>query len=354
MKAQRIWGALLFPALAALLAFSVVAAISIGSTPIPLGEVYGLLKDQLFGAGRELAAGLWSRPHYQIIWNIRLPRVLFAALCGAGLALCGGAMQSLVLNPVADPYILGISSGASAGAAWALLAPLPAFGGQYQTTVMAFAGALASSFTVYFMAKTAGGGHLRPVTLLLSGTAVNAVMSAVTNLLIFLAKSPESIAAVYNWQMGSLASAQWSTLPLPLAGVGAGCVLFTLCGGSFDLLMMGDEDAAALGLAVKRFRAGMFLLCSIVVASLVSVTGIIGFVGLVAPHVTRLLARTSSNRLVLPLSALLGAIYLVWADTLARTLFGGAELPIGIITAFVGAPFFLVLLVRSRKGGERG
>lgn len=347
-------GLLLFLLFLFLLIFSMIDTISIGSANIPFSEVYGILKDQLIGGGKELEAGIWAVPHFQIVWNIRLPRVLFAVFCGAGLSVCGAAMQALVLNPIADPYILGISSGASAGAALALLAPIPLFAGQYQTTVMAFLGAMASAWVVYFMAKMAGGGKLQPVTLLLSGTAVNAVASAVTSFLIFLAKSPESIAAVYNWQMGSIAAAQWRTLFLPALGTLAGTVLFSLCGNQFNMMMMGDEDAAAMGLRVKTFRAVMFVLCSLVVASLVSVTGIIGFVGLVVPHVVRLFARTSDNRVVIPISALLGGTYLVWADALARSAFGAAELPLGIITAFVGAPFFVWLMIRRGYGGKNG
>lgn len=343
----------LFLILFAALIFSVIYTISIGSADIPVSSVFGIIKDHLLQNGRELEAGVWEVRFFQIVWNIRLPRVLFAVLCGAGLAICGAAMQALVLNPIADPYVLGISSGASAGAAWALLMPLPVFGGQYQTTIMAFAGAMLSSFAVYYMAKKAGGGKLQPVTLLLSGTAVNAVMSAVTSFLIFRAKSPESIAAVYNWQMGSLAAAQWRTLLLPAVGTFGGVVIFTLCGSRFNMLMMGDDDAAAMGLRVKWFRSLMFLVSSVVVASLVSVTGIIGFVGLVVPHIVRLIARTSDNRVIIPLSAILGGIYLVWADALARSAFGAAELPLGIITAFVGAPFFLFLMIKNGYGGKR-
>ncbi len=345
-------GPLLFLLLFLALGGSIIGAVRIGSVPIPVSEVFGILKDQLFLGGRKLASGRWEMPHFQIIWNIRLPRVLFGIFCGAGLAACGAAMQALVRNPIADPYILGISSGASAGAAWALLMPFPFFPGQYQTAMAAFAGAMLSACTVYFMAKMAGGGRLQPVTLLLSGTAVNAVMSAVTSFLIFLAKSPESIAAVYNWQMGSLAAAQWNTLLLPSVGTTVGIAVFTLCGTRFNLLMMGDDDAAAMGLRVRGFRALMFLVCSVLVASLVSVTGVIGFVGLVAPHVVRLLSNTSDCRTVIPLSALLGGVYLVWADALARSVFGAAELPLGIITASIGAPFFLYLMIR--RGGHNG
>lgn len=351
-KGKGIWGIFLFLVLFAVLLFSIIYTISIGSTDIPFMSVFGIIKDHLFQNDRELEAGIWTVPFFQIVWNIRLPRVIFGVLCGAGLAICGAAMQALVLNPIADPYVLGVSSGASAGAAWALLMPLPFFEGQYQTTIMAFAGAMLSAFVVYYMAKRAGGGRLQPVTMLLSGTAVNAVMSAVTSFLIFRAKSPESIAAVYNWQMGSLAAAQWRTLILPAVGVIGGCVIFTLCGNKFNMMMMGDDDATAMGLRVKTFRTLMFLVSSIVVASLVSVTGVIGFVGLVVPHVVRLAARTSDNRIIIPLSALLGGIYLVWADAFARSAFGAAELPLGIVTAFVGAPFFMFLMIKNGYGGS--
>lgn len=350
--AKKIWNVLLFAVLGTAVLFSIVCTISIGSTDIPASDVFGIISDHIFGGGKKLEAGAWAMPQFQIVWNIRLPRVLFGALCGAGLAICGAAMQALVLNPIADPYVLGISSGASAGAAWALLMPLPLFEGQYQTTIMAFAGAMFSAYIVYFMAKRAGGGKLQPITLLLSGTAVNAVMSAVTSFLIFRAKSPESIAAVYNWQMGSLAASQWRTLILPTVGTIAGVILFTLSGSKFNMIMMGDDDAAAMGLRVKLFRTVMFGICSLVVASLVSVTGVIGFVGLVVPHVVRLIAKTSDNRVVVPMSALLGSIYLMWADALARSAFGAAELPLGIITAFVGAPFFLFLMIKNGYGGS--
>ena len=350
---RRLRGLLLFPILGILLAVSVVCTIRVGSTDIPAGEVFGILWDRIFLGGRGLAEGAWSMSHFQIVWNIRLPRVLFAVICGAGLSICGAAMQALVLNPIADPYILGISSGASAGAAWALLMPLPFFAGQYQTTAAAFLGAMVSTLAVYTMARAAGGGKLSPVPLLLAGTAVNAVMSAVTSFLIFLAKSPESIAAVYNWQMGSIAAAQWNTLPLPFASVIAGFALFLGFSRHLNMMMMGDEDAAAMGINVSQVRTFMFFFCSAVVASLVSVTGIIGFVGLVIPHVSRLLAKSSDNRIILPLSALAGSSYLIWADALARSCFGGAELPLGIITAFIGAPFFLYLMIRKGYKGEK-
>lgn len=346
------WYTFLFAVLAAGIFVSLICTVSIGSTEIPFGEVYGIIRDHLLNGDAGLNAGEYTMPHFQIVWNVRLPRSVFALLVGAGLSVCGAAMQALVLNPVADPYILGVSSGASAGASFALLAAGVLTESQYGTTTFAFAGALFSAFIVYFLAKRAGGGKLQPMTLLLSGTAVNAVMSAITSFLIFRAKSPESIAAVYNWQMGSISAAQWKALTLPGIFVVGGTAIFTIMGSRFNMMMMGDEDAAAMGLRIKPFRTAMFALCSLVVAALVSVTGIIGFVGLVVPHVARLLSRTSDNRIVMPMSAMIGAVYIMWADAFARSAFGLVELPLGIVTAFIGAPFFMYLMIRNGYGGR--
>lgn len=344
---------LLFLLLIAAVFFSLLITVSIGSTELTLREVYDVILDQVFRGGAALKAGTLDKIHFKIIWQIRLPRTIFALLVGAGLSISGAAMQSLVLNPIADPYVLGVSSGASAGAALALLAPISFLAGQHQTTSFAFIGALTSAFVVYFFAKRAGGGKLQPVTLLLSGTAVNAVMSAITSYLVFRAKSPEGIAAVYSWQMGSISAAQWKTLLIPALFVGMGLIVFTLMGSRFNMMMMGDEDAAAMGLRVRLFRSLMFITCSFVVASLVSITGIIGFVGLVVPHVARLISRTSDNRIIMPMSALVGAVFIMWADAFARSFFGAVELPIGIVTAFIGAPFFMFLMIRNGYGGGK-
>ena len=350
---KRIWHTILFVILVALVFFSVIYTVGIGSTKISFDDVYGIIKDHLFNADARINAGEFDNATYKIVWLVRLPRTLFALLVGAGLSICGAAMQSLVLNPIADPYVLGVSSGASAGAAIALLAPISIITGQYQTTLYAFMGALFSAFVVYVLAKRAGGGKLQPVTLLLAGTAVNAVMSAITSYLVFMAKSPESIAAVYNWQMGAISAAQWRTLAVPAVLVAIGLIVFTVMGQRFNMLMMGDDDAAAMGLRVRLFRSSMFAVCSVVVASLVSITGIIGFVGLVVPHVVRLISRTSDNRIVMPMSALFGASYIMWADAFARSLQGASELPLGIVTAFIGAPCFMFLMIKNGYGGRR-
>ncbi|MBR4395641.1 MAG: iron ABC transporter permease [Eubacteriaceae bacterium] len=351
---NRTWHLFLYIFLVVLMLFSLIYTVSIGATDLPFEEVYEVLIDHVFHSDARLNAGDFEMSHFKIIWQIRLPRTLFALFVGAGLSLCGAAMQALVLNPIADPYVLGVSSGASAGAAIALLAPIAFLEGQHQTTAFAFIGAMCSAFAVYILAKRAGGGKLQPVTLLLSGTAVNAVMSAITSYLVFKARSPEGIAAVYNWQMGAISAAQWRTLSIPAVIVTLGLVVFTVMGSRFNMIMMGDDDAAAMGLRVRLFRSVMFVVCSIVVGSLVSITGIIGFVGLVVPHVVRLFSRTSDNKVIMPMSALFGASYIMWADAFARSAHGAAELPLGIVTSFIGAPFFMYLMIKNGYGGSKG
>ncbi|MDR1948369.1 MAG: iron ABC transporter permease [Spirochaetaceae bacterium] len=329
------------------LAVSIITVISIGSARISIGTVYKILADKILYGGRGLAGGIYKNSDYQIVWNIRLPRVIMGMAAGSGLAICGAAMQSLLLNPIADPYILGVSSGASAGASLALLFPMGLFIGGYQVTIFAMFGALGASFLVYTMALAGSGKKIQSITLLLSGMAVNAMMTAITSLLIFLAKSNEGIAAVYNWQMGSIASAQWKTLAVSILTVMTAAVFFILKYRDFNLIMMGEEEAIALGLKVTRFRLVTALFITLVIASLVSVSGIIGFVGLIVPHMARFLCRTSNNKVIFSFSLVLGAIFLIWADTLSRSGFGSAELPIGIVTAFVGGPFFLYLMIKK-------
>jgi iron complex transport system permease protein len=343
--------AVIFVLLAIALVISLILTVSIGSVRISANVAYRIVKANLFG-GNIIESTEWTKSQFHIVWNIRAPRVLMGIFTGAGLAVCGAAMQALTLNPIADPFILGVSSGGSAGAALALLTTVSFFGGYADVTIMSFFGASIASLMVYGMSRLGNSTHIQPGALLLSGTAVNAVMSAVTNILIFLAKSPESIATVYYWQMGSIASAQWKTLTLPVLAVTGSVLWFSLNGSRFNLLMMGDEDATALGLNVNRFRTLMMLTVAFVVASLVSVTGVIGFVGLMVPHLVRMALRATDNRVVIPACALFGALYMIWADAGARGLFGAMEIPLGIITAFVGAPFFIFLLLRQRMTGK--
>lgn len=315
-----------------ILALGVIAAVTIavGPVPVPLKSVIAILKDRLLGT---TTAGAYSQSQFHIIWNIRMPRILMAIVAGSGLAVSGAVMQAIVRNPIADPYVLGVSSGASTGAAIALLLP----------SALLFHGGV----SVTAMAYSRESRSINPTSLILAGTAVAAILGAVTNLLVFLARSKDSISSIYYWQMGSLASSQWADLPIPLLIVALGEAVTLLYTKKMNLLMIGEEDACALGLNIRAVRLVLMGCSSLMVAAIVSDTGIIGFVGLMVPHIVRLFVGSDNTRVV-PLSALAGAIFLILADTVARTVFGSTELPIGIVTAFTGAPFFLYLMGKKK------
>lgn len=276
-----------------------------------------------------------------IIWNLRLPRVLGAAAVGAGLALCGAVMQAVTRNPLADPYLLGLSSGASVGAVIALLLGLHAL-----LPVTAFIGAMAALVAALGLAQLAGG--LTPARTILAGVAVSAVGGALTSLLIFWNAQGDSYRDILSWLMGSLSGVEWdetgrAALALVVLGV-------PICAAArlLDAFAFGDSAAAALGVRVGTVRWTMLAATAVLTGVLVSMSGSIGFIGLVVPHAARLLVGPG-HRTLLPVSALTGALLLVWADTLARTAFDPRELPVGIVTALIGAPLFALLLAR-RKG----
>lgn len=322
-----------------------ITTVAIGPVSVPVKNVIAILKDSFL---RTASPDSYSQSQYHIIWNIRMPRILMAIIAGTGLSVSGTVMQAIVRNPIADPYILGVSSGASTGVAAALLFPTTVlFHGGASVTVMAFIGAMTASIAVYSLAYSRESGTIHPTSLILAGTAVAAILSAVTNLLIFLASSKDGISSIYYWQMGSLASAQWKDLPVSAVIVGISILIVLLHARKMNLLMIGEEDAYALGLNIKAVRLLLMICSSIMVASIVANTGIIGFVGLMIPHIVRLFVGCDNVK-VIPLSALGGAIFLILADTAARTVFGSSELPIGIVTAFSGAPFFLYLMGKKK------
>ncbi len=335
-----------------LLVVIAVLAVTVGPVPVPVEKVLAVLKDVLF---HQTTPDAYSQSQYHIIWNIRMPRIVMSIVSGAGLAVSGTVMQAIVRNPIADPYILGVSSGASTGAAIALLFPSVAlFHGGMSVTVMAFLGAMAASVVVYSLAYSRESRSINPTSLILAGTAIGAILSAITNLLIFAAQNKDSISSIYYWQMGSLASSQWTDIPIPTIIVILGGSIILLYTKKMNLLMIGEEDAYALGLNIRSVRLVLMVCSSFMVAAIVANTGIIGFVGLMIPHIVRLIVG-SDNTKVVPLSALVGAIFLILADTAARTAFGSTELPIGIVTAFTGAPFFLYLMKKRKYtfGGKK-
>ena len=275
-----------------------------------------------------------------IVMTIRLPRIVLGATVGFALAAAGVVMQGFFRNPMADPSIIGVSSGAAVGAVATIAIPAAI---PYGLSVAAFVGATITAFAVYLLATE--NGRTPVATLLLAGIAVQTFLGAVISYL--LLQSGRSLAEAVYWLMGNLKDARWSELPLALVVTGVGFVVLSVFARDLNVLLLGEEDARGLGVEVERTKRLLLAVASIVTASAVAVAGVIGFVGLIVPHVMRLLVGPD-HRILLPTSALAGAAFLVATDTLARTALGGAELPVGIVTAFLGAPFFLYLL-RNRE-----
>ncbi|MFG2006110.1 FecCD family ABC transporter permease [Spirillospora sp. NPDC048911] len=330
----------LIAALAAALVLITVAAISIGSVNLPLGAVWKVIGARLTGSG----AGDPLRD--QVVWDIRTPRVLVAALVGAGLSVAGVALQALVRNPLADPYILGISSGASLGAVLVVAFGASAAGG-LGVTGAAFATSILSVLAVYALSQR--GGRLLDSRLVLIGVAVGYLCSAATTYL-QLQVNPTELHGLMFWLMGSVAGATWSDLGVPAAVIAA-CMLFLLLQArNLNALMAGEDAAAGLGTSVRTLRIALLVIGSLLTATAVSVVGGIGFVGLMVPHAARFLVG-GDHRRVLPVALLMGAVFLVAVDIACRTVDRPNELPVGIFTTGLGVPFFVWLLLRRRTGG---
>jgi len=331
-------------ALVAALLLSVTSAVMIGPVSIRPDIVWRVALDHLVPGWLSPA---WQPFEESIIWDVRLPRVLLAATAGAGLAVVGATLQALLRNPLADPYLLGTSAGAAIGAVSVMLLGSSLLGG-LSVSVAAFAGALAAIVVVYILAWQ--DGRFPTARLVLSGVAVSYLFSSITNVLIFRAPSGEQSKTVLFWMLGGLGNARWESLGLPAAVVFATTFGLMTFARTLNALSLGEETAATLGVEGDRIRRLGFVVASLSTGVLVAVTGGIGFVGLMVPHLVRLVAGADHRRL-LPATALTGAIFLIWADVLARTIVAPEELPIGIVTAFAGSPFFLWLM-RSR--GRRG
>jgi iron complex transport system permease protein len=332
--------------LAAALAGAVVAGVALGTVALPPGVVLGVAARHLGVPGVEM---YWTPTQDAIIWQLRLPRVLGGALVGAALAVSGALFQGLFRNPMADPYVLGISSGAALGATLALMAPaagLAAALGAGLAPLAAFAGALGATLVVYGVARR---GATLPVTdLLLAGFAVAAMLGAATTLLLVLNdRGLVRLRAVFSWLAGGVAVAGWGQLALAGPLICAGVGLALLLARWLDAFVLGEEGAAHVGVPVERAKQVIVAVAALLTAAAVTLSGLVGFVGLLVPHAIRL-AAGPSHRLLLPACALGGAAFLVLADLLARTLIAPTEIPVGVLTAVAGGPAFLVLLKRSR------
>ncbi|MGV9853583.1 FecCD family ABC transporter permease [Streptomyces sp. NPDC003442] len=330
--------------LAAGLLAALTAAVAWGSTSIPPGEVWSVVWRRLTGHA--------PRPGTNdlIVWQLRLPRALLAALVGAGLGLVGTAMQALVRNPLADPYFLGVSNGASLGAVAAIVLGLGTGGALgLGLSGAAFAGALATFALVWAVARRGGG--FAPLRLVLAGVAIGQFLSGFTSYLVLQAGDEQQTHSVLFWLMGSLSGASWPLLAAPAVAVPAVLLLLQARARGLNALLMGDETAAGLGIDVVRLRRELFAVTSLLTGVLVAVSGAIAFVALMVPHVCRLVVGGDHRRL-LPVSALFGALLLVVVDLVCRTAMETQELPVGVVTSLIGAPALLYLLDRRLGSGS--
>lgn len=325
---------------AAALALAIILAVSVGAVAVPVPTVWGVVLDRLWPG---LVTPDWSTGQANIVWEIRFPRVILAGLVGAGLGLVGAALQAVTRNPLADPHLLGISSGAAFGAIAALL-HTGLFLGLLTVPLMAFGGALVATVLVLGVARIAGATTAD--RLVLAGVAVSFVIMAGANILIFLG-DPRATHTVVFWMLGGLGLAQWSHLVWPIA-------VFVPCGlwlwvqsGRLNAMSLGDETAASLGLEVGRFRLTVFVAAALVTGAMVAFSGLIGFVGLMMPHLVRLVLGGDNAR-VLPASAFAGAVFLILADAGARVVMAPEDLPIGVVTCLTGGVFFIWMMAKRR------
>ena len=333
MMARRY--ALLLIGLGALLLVSCVVSLGFGPARVPVDVVWHILLNKLFGIG-EVS---WNAGQEHIVWLIRVPRMLLGALVGAGLALIGAVLQAVTRNPLADPHLLGVTSGATLGAVIVVL-HVGEIVGLLTLPIAAFIGALLSMLLVLAIASR--HGRLDSDRLLLCGVAVSFVLMAVANTLLFLGDHRASSAVLF-WMLGGLGLARWELLAIPSASVLLGLVLLLGMARPLNALMAGEQTAVTLGLNARNVRLRVFLIASLMTGVLVAISGSIGFVGLMIPHIARRLVGAEHRRL-LPVSALLGSVFLVWVDVAARTLIAPEDLPIGVATAAIGGLFFIGLM----------
>lgn len=319
-----------------ILLVAMTAGVAIGSVALSPGAVWRVVANHLWGTPTQSVAD-------EIVWQIRLPRVLLAAVVGAALTTAGTVVQALVRNSLADPFLLGVSSGASVGAAAVLLFGAFASLGVWAVSVGSIVGAVAATIAV-FLVSGAGGRQLSPTQLILCGVVLSALFESITSFLIFKG-NPQATQSVLFWLLGSFGNADWTQLPIPAIALMLAIVYLTAQGRSLNALAMGSEPAASLGIDVRRLRLSLFVVTSLMVGVTVAVAGVIGFAGLAVPHIVRLLVG-SDHRRVLPVGVVFGAAFMVVGDLLARTIVAPQEMPIGVITAFIGAPTLIVLIRR--------
>ena len=344
-RSKEISVALVMLLLAVLLVLAFLWALSIGTVKLSFIQIYeGIVNQFTSGMAIETAG---QGPVHDIIWLLRLPRLVLAALVGMGLSVCGVIMQAVVKNPLADPYILGISSGASLGATAAILFGIGVALGENFVGIAAFIGAFAMSLGVLFISNL--GGRSNSVKLLLAGMALSAVCGAFSSFIVYFANNKEGMQTIAYWMMGSFAGAKWETLAVIGPIVILAVLFFWTQSRMLNLMLLGDESALTLGTDLHIYRQIYLLVSSLIVGFVVYAAGMVGFVGLVVPHVIRMLVGTDHKKL-LPVSALTGAVFLVIADGLCRVIIPRTELPIGILISLIGAPCFVYLMIKKTYG----
>ncbi len=330
MLANAVWVSLILLA-------AITAGVAIGETSISLPVVFQVLANKLWAAGYVL-----DPIDEGIVWNYRLTRAIVAAACGAGLAMAGVILQALLRNPLADPYLLGISAGASTGAV--LVAIIGVGAGAISLSAGAFMGAISAFTLVALLARSSSNAG----QIILAGIAGSQLFNALSAFLITQSASAEQARGIMFWLLGNLSGVRWPAVALSVPVVLAGLAVCLWHRRALDAFTFGSQSAAALGIPVRRVQMVLIASAALMTAVLVSIVGSIGFVGLVIPHAVRLLSGVRHARLV-PISALSGALFLIGADVLSRTLIKGQVLPIGVITALVGAPVFALILLRGKR-----
>lgn len=321
---------------------SLSIAVSVGAVSVPLEVVWGILINKI---APDLIVHSWSAGREAIVWDIRFPRAILACFVGAGLAMVGASLQAVTRNPLADPHLLGISAGGAFGAILALL-HTGLFIGLLTVPLLAFLGSLGATLLVLGVSQFASATSAD--RLVLAGVAVSFIVMSAANVLIFMG-DPRATHTVVFWMLGGLGLAQWDQLIYPATVLALCGAYLWLKSGTLNAMTLGDETATTLGIPVARFRLGIFVIGALITGVMVAFSGIIGFVGLMIPHIVRLLVGGDYRRL-LPLCALCGAIFLVWADIIARTVMAPDDMPIGIVTGLIGGVFFIWLLRRRFAG----
>lgn len=327
-----------------ILFLSIGFAVTIGSVDISIKEVYQVILYKLLNIGD---SSIGTGAVADVVWLIRMPRIVLAIAVGVGLSVVGIVMQAIVKNPLADPYILGVSSGASLGATLAVVLGIGSSFGSNSLGIMGFIGAFGVSILVLIISNI--GGRSNSIKLLLAGMALSSVCSSFSSFLVYISDDSQKLKTITFWLMGSLAGPKWNEIVIIMPIIILGVIFFMTQYRTLNLMLLGDEVSITLGTDLHKFRIIYLVITSLMIGLLVYVSGMIGFVGLIIPHIVRMIFGTDHKKII-PISALLGAIILIWADVLSRALIKGTEIPIGIVISIIGSPLFVWLMIKKNYG----